>query len=161
MRCDDLRERLDSLWEGEQSPEVRQHLAQCAACERYVRDLRLVRAGFRVLKREAVPEPSLGFAERLVRRWGELSKQPSVGEFFEQVGRRFVYATLMLTFLLLLALALPPTGPIRGQSTADPLVPAEETVLVPSDPLGVSNVQDVSDGTSVDVAAPPATKGAK
>jgi hypothetical protein len=161
MRCVDLRERLDNLWEGEPSPEVRQHLAQCAACERYVRDLRLVRAGFRVLKREAAPEPSLGFADRLVRRLGELSKQPSVGEFFEQAGRRFVYATLVLTFLLLLALALPPTGPIRGQSTADLLVPTEETALVPSDPLGVSNVADVSDVTSVDVAAPPATKGVK
>jgi len=40
-------------------------------------------------------------------------------------------------------------------------VPAEETTLVPSDPLGVSNVQDVSDVTSVDVTAPPATKGVK
>ena len=161
MRCADLRERLDKLWEGEESPEVRQHLAQCAACERYVRDLRLVRAGFRVLKGEAAPEPSLGFADRLVRCWGELSKQPSVGEFFEQVGRRFVYATLVLTFLLLLVLALPPAGPIRGQSTADLLVPAEETALVPSDPLGVSYVQDVTDVTSVDGTAPPATKGAK
>ena len=161
MRCADLQERLDNLWEGELSPEVRQHLARCAACERYVRDLRLVRAGFRVLKGEAAPEPSLGFADRLVRRWGELSKQPSAGEFFEQVGRRFVYATLALTFLLLLVLALPPAGPIRGQSTADLLVPAEETALVPSDPLGVSNVQDVTDVTSVDGTAPPATKGAK
>ncbi len=161
MRCDDLRERLDDLWEGELSPEARQHLVQCAACERYVRDLRLVRAGFRVLKGETAPEPSLGFAERLVRRWGELSKQASVGEFFERVGRRFVYATLVLTLLLLMALALPPTGPIRGESTADLLVPAEETALVPSDPLGVRNVQDVSDVTPVETAAPPATKGAK
>jgi hypothetical protein len=161
MRCDDLRERLESLWEGEQSPEVRQHLAQCAACGRYVRDLRLVRAGFRVLKQETAPEPSLGFAERLVRLWGELSKQPSVAEFFEQAGRRFVYATLALTFLLLVALALPPTGPIRGESTADLLVPAEETALVPSDPLGVSSLQDVSDVTSRDASTPPATKGAK
>jgi hypothetical protein len=161
MRCDDLRERLDSLWESELSPEARQHLAQCAACERYMRDLRLVRAGFRVLRREPAPEPSLGFAERLVRRLGELSKPPSVGEFFERVGRRFVYATLVLTFLLFLALALPPTGPIRGESTADLLVPSDETALVPSDPLGFSNVQDVSDVTPVDVAAPPVTKGAK
>jgi hypothetical protein len=124
-------------------------------------DLRLVRAGFRVLRDETVPEPSLGFAERLVRRWGDLSKPVSVGEFFERVGRRFVYATLVLTFLLFMALVLPPTGPIRGESTADLLVPAEETTLVPSDPLGVSNVQDVSDVTPAEVATPPATKGAK
>ncbi len=60
MRCADLRERLDNLWEGELSPEVRQHLAQCAACERYVRDLRLVRAGFRVLKRRGGPRAFAG-----------------------------------------------------------------------------------------------------
>ena len=119
MRCDDIRDRLDDLWEGEETAEVRQHLTQCASCARYYRDLRLVRSGFRLLKREEAPEPSLGFAERLVRQLGELSKAPSVADFFERVGRRFVYATLVLTFLALLALALPSTGPVRGLSAAD------------------------------------------
>ena len=119
MRCDDIRDRLDELWEGEETAEVRQHLTQCASCAKYYRDLRLVRSGFRLLKREEATEPSLGFAERLVRQLGELSKAPSVADFFERVGRRFVYATLVLTFLALLALALPSTGPVRGLSAAD------------------------------------------
>ena len=119
MRCDDIRDRLDDLWEGEETAEVRQHLTQCASCAKYHRDLRLVRSGFHLLKCEKAREPSLGFAERLVRQLGELSKAPSVADFFERVGRRFVYATLVLTFLALLALALPSTGPVRGLSAAD------------------------------------------
>ena len=109
-----------------QPAEVRQHLTQCASCAGYHRDLRLVRAGFRLWKREEAPEPSLGFAERLVRQLGEMSKAPSVADFFERVGRRFVYATLVLTFLALLALALPSTGPVRGLTAADIQMPAQE-----------------------------------
>ena len=40
-------------------------------------------------------------------------------EFFETVGRRFVYATLALTLALLLSLVLPTTGPVRGVAGAD------------------------------------------
>jgi len=94
MRCNDIRDRLDSLWEGGKMTEVRQHLTQCPSCAGYYRDLRLVRSGLHLWKREEAPEPSLGFAERLVRQLGELSKAPSVADFFERVGRRFVYATL-------------------------------------------------------------------
>ena len=158
MRCDDVRERLDSLWDGEETPEVRQHLAQCAACERYIRDLALIRAGFRVLKREPVPESSVGFAERLVRQLGELTNQPSVGDFFEPIGRRFVYATLVLTFLTLLALVLPSTGPIRGQAAPDQLMPAQEAILVHADPIGDNLLQDVPEVMEGETVAPSATK---
>jgi len=121
MRCELVREEFDKLWEGEATAEVRQHLTQCGACARYYRDLRLVREGLRLWKREEAPQPSLGFAERLIRQLGDLSKAPSVGDFFERVGRRFVYATLVLTCLALLALALPATGPVRGLTVADML----------------------------------------
>ena len=161
MRCDDIRDRLDDSWEGEEAAEVRQHLTQCAACAGYYRDLRLVRAGFRLWKREEAPEPSLGFAERLVRQLGEMSKAPSVADFFERVGRRFVYATLALTFLALLALALPSTGPVRGLSAADIQMPAQEASLAYSDPMGETGLQESPDLAPVEAPAPAVTNEVK
>jgi len=91
MRCEEVREQLDGLWEGEEAVDVGTHLARCAACSRYRRDLRWVRAGFQLWKLEEAPEPSLGFAERLVRRLGAIGNVPGLADFFERVGRRFVY----------------------------------------------------------------------
>ena len=159
MRCDHIRDRLDTLWEGEETAEVRQHLTQCAACTRYYRDLRLVRAGLRLWKREEAPEPSLGIAERLVRRLGELGKAPSMADFFEQVGRRFVYATLVLTFLALLAVALPPTGPVRGLTAADIQMPTQEALLAYSDPIGETSMQESPDLAPEEVPAPAVNNG--
>ena len=154
MRCNHIRERLDNLWEGEETAELRQHLTQCAACARYYRDLRLVRAGLRLWQREEAPEPSLGFAERLVRQLGELSKAPSVADFFEQVGRRFVYATFVLTFLAVLAVALPPTGPVRGLSASDLQMSAQEASLAYSDPIGETGLQETPDLPPEETPAP-------
>jgi hypothetical protein len=84
-----------------------------------LRDARLVQAGFRTLAEEAVPEASLGFASRLVRRLHEWQEKGARSEFFETVGRRFVYATLALTLALLLSLVLPTSGPVRGVAGAD------------------------------------------
>ncbi len=159
MRCDHIRDRLDDSWEGEEAAEVRQHLTQCATCAGYYLDLRLVRAGLRLWKREEAPEPSLGFAERLVRQLGEMSKAPSVADFFERVGRRFVYATLALTFLALLALALPSTGPVRGLSAAD--MPAQEASLAYSDPLGETGPQESLGLAPVEAPAPAVTNEVK
>jgi anti-sigma factor RsiW len=161
MRCDDIRERVDEVWEVEERAEVRQHLTQCPACAEYYRDLRLVRSGFRLLKREEAPEPSLGFAERLVRQLGELRKAPSLADFCELVGRRFVYASLVLTFLALLAVALPPTGPVRGLAVADIQISAQEASLAYSDPMGETSVQDASDLAPVETPAPADTKEVK
>jgi anti-sigma factor RsiW len=159
MRCKDFQERWDELWEGVQTTEIQRHLAECKECGRYVRDMQVVRSGFSALKRESVPEPSLGFSERLVRRLGELSEAPSVSGFFESVGRRFVYATLALTFLMLLALGLPSAGPVRGLAATDVLMPTQETAQVQVDPLGESS--DVPDAMPGDAPALPVTKGMK
>jgi len=159
MRCDDIRDRLDDSWEGEEAAEVRRHLTQCARCARYHRDLRLVRAGLRLWQREEAPEPSLGFAERLVRQLGEMSKAPSVADFIERVGRRFVYATLVVTFLALLALALPSTGPVRGLSAAD--MPAQEASLAYYDPLGETGLQESLSLAPVEAPAPAVTNEVK
>jgi len=153
MHCDDIRDRLANLWEGEEPAEVRQHVAQCLACARYARDVRLVRAGFRLWKREEGVAPSLGFAERVVRHLSVLGKAPRLADFFEQVGRRFVYATLVLTFLALLALVLPSTGPIRGLSAADLQMPAQEVSMAYSDPIGESGLQASPDLPPLEVPA--------
>lgn len=160
MRCDDIRERLDSAWEGHQSAEVGEHLAACAACSRYLRDLRLVRSGFDLWRREAVPEPSLGFAERLVRQLGEVTRAPSVADFFERVGRRVVYATLALTLLVLLGLALPSTGPVRGLGTADLLIPSQEASAY-SDPMGETAALESPEAAPVQAPVSAATDEVK
>ena len=152
MRCDDIRDRLDDLWDGGEAPDIREHLTQCATCAGYLRDLRRVSAGFRLLHSEEIVEPSLGFAERLVRQLGELSRAPTVADFFERVGRRFVYATLALTFFALLALALPSTGPVRGLSASD--MPAQEAALAYSDPMGENGLQESPDLAPVESPAP-------
>lgn len=152
MRCNDIRDRIDDLWEGGETAEVRLHLTQCASCAEHYRDLRLVRAGFRLWKCEDAIEPSLGFAQRLIRQLGEMSKAPTVADFFERVGRRFVYATLVLTFLALLGLALPSTGPVRGLSAAD--IPAQEASLAYSDPLGETGPQESLGLAPVEAPAP-------
>ena len=106
-------------WGGELPAEAREHLSKCAGCEGYLRDARLVQAGFRALAEETAPEASFGFASRLVRRLQEWEEKGARSEFFETVGRRFVYATLALTLALLLSLALPTSGPVRGVAGAD------------------------------------------
>jgi hypothetical protein len=121
--------------------------------------MRLIRAGLRILKGEAPPEPSIGFAERLVRQLGQVGKPPSVGEFFELAGRRFVYATLMLAFLMLLALALPKAGPVRGGAAADMLMPAQEAILLRPDPVLEIIPQETSDALPAE--QPAAIQGGK
>lgn len=154
MTCDDVRERLVDVWENDDTVEVRQHLAGCPVCAGYYRELCLLRSGFQGLRREEVPAPSLGFAERLVRQLGEISRVPSVAEFFERVGRRFVYATLVLTFLALLALALPATGPVRGLSATDIQITTQESSLAYLDPVGDPAALGIPEVVPVETAVP-------
>jgi len=161
MHCNDVRERLDNLWESDVTPEDRQHLSQCAGCREYRLDLRLLRSGFRLLKLEEIPEPSLGFAERMVRRLGEIGAAPTLAEFFERVGRRFVYATLALTFLALLALAVPSTGPVRGLSSNDIQISSQEASLAYSDPVGDPGVQEAPELAPAETPEPAVSNEVK
>ena len=101
------------------------------------------------------------FAERLVRQLGEMSKAPSVADFFELVGRRFVYATLALTLLALLALAVPSTGPVQSLSAADIQVPAQEASLAYSDPIGETGLQESPNPAPAEAPTPAITNEAK
>jgi hypothetical protein len=119
MDCKDVREFVSDLEADKLSPELLDHVTRCSGCKMYLDNARLVKAGFRALAEETVPEASLGFASRMVRRLEEWGGKPSRSEFFETVGQRFVYAASALVLALLLALVLPPSGPVRGISSAD------------------------------------------
>jgi hypothetical protein len=150
MRCEDVREKIDAAWEEGFPVEVREHLAGCGACERYARDVRLVRAGLRALAEEAAPEASWGFAARLVRRWQAASQEDAAAAFLERVGRRFVYAASLLTLGLLLSLALTSSGPVRGPAT-DALMAQPEVVYARPDPLGEADAQELRDLLPIDL----------
>jgi len=85
---------------------------------------------------EAVPEASVGFAARLLRRLQEWEETGGRSEFFETVGRRFVYATLALTLVLLLSLVLPAYGPVRGFTGTDFLGMQTENQAILPDLIG-------------------------
>jgi hypothetical protein len=161
MRCDDVRDRLDVDWDTGRPQEVQQHLAECSACSGYFRDLRTIRAGFRLWQLDAVPDGSPGFAERLVRQLGGITRAQSVADFIERVGRRFVSATFALTLLTLLALALPSTGPIRSLGATDIQVPTQEASLTYFDPMGETGVLEFPEQQPASLPIPDSSQEAQ
>jgi len=129
MRCKLVREVIESVALEEPTGGVREHLLKCAECAAYARRWGHVRTGFQALSEEAAPGATIGFTARLMRRLDEAGAPNPAEAFLEQVGRRFVYATLLVTFVLLLALALPPSGPLRGPTVSE-LLSAEPVVAV-------------------------------
>ncbi|MBI1941050.1 MAG: hypothetical protein HYS33_06045 [Acidobacteria bacterium] len=53
----------------------------------------------------------------------------------EQVGQRVVYATLVLASVLILALVLPQSGPLRGATLAELLPTQPEVTVAVNDPV--------------------------
>jgi predicted anti-sigma-YlaC factor YlaD len=148
MRCDDFRvmleeERADAL------PELlRAHLEKCAECRAYAEDWSRLSEAFRAVAAEPLPEPTIGFAERLLRRLASSSgAERAATEFVERVGRRVALATMLLAMLTLLALGLPTSGPVREPASAEMMAQAEQ---VPS-----SNGIVFADDAWVNQAAAP------
>jgi hypothetical protein len=129
MRCEAVRLILEEAPATGLPSTVQDHLKVCNLCAAYARDWKLVTAGLRELSQEPVPEASWGFAARVVRRIEEATalRQPR-SEFMEKVGRRFVYATLMLTLVFLLGLLLPSSSPVRGPAAAEYYLVQPETL---------------------------------
>ena len=136
MRCDKVRENLED-WRGDALPvPLREHVARCSACAAYAREWQLVGAGLRALAREPVPEASLGFAARVVRRLEGLAEAGRKREeLWERVGRRFVYGTLLLALTTLLVLLLPSSGPLRAPTTTEAYFAGLEVAAAANDPL--------------------------
>lgn len=135
MRCEEARELLEERQKEDWPAALQDHLAACSACADYGRDWRVAREGLWALAAEPVPEASIGFATRLIRGFDEAVTASQSEAFFERIGRRFVYGALMLTALLLMALATPSSGPVRGATTADLFLAQTEPVTSSGDPF--------------------------
>src|SRR5712692_7668529 len=152
MRCKEIRKFLEELRGREISAAVREHLAICPACQVETRNWQLLQEGFQALVELDVPEASFGFVTRLMRRLEEASETGNpAAEFLELVGRRVVLATLLLTLTVLLALAVPATGPLRGAGGADLYVAQAEE---PSDPVFGADVLNNPEATPAKLATP-------
>jgi hypothetical protein len=153
MRCDDLRAKLEDVEEAQQTESVRAHLEECAGCRTWLEDWRVLRLGFRALAADPTPEPRLGFHARLLRRLEEAAdREHSSLDFFERAGRRVVWATLTLALAVLLALALPSSGPLRDFG--------EPEYLVPQPSMAFAQSEMIVDVDAADSVAPlPAATG--
>jgi len=142
MRCWQARRLL--LEDGGRSAPVEEHLSACPACAVYAREWARLRSGMRGLAMQEAPEPSFGFASRLVRNLREASGAQRAGEFFlERAGRRFVYAALLATLLLFAVLVVPRSSPVRSASVATEVNAVQpETVAAQNYPIYSGQVMD-------------------
>ena len=157
MRCDAVRQVLE---EGvERQPAVQVHLDSCTACKEYLQHWEMLHSGLVALRNEIPPEPSIGFTTRLMRRLENAPVDLRFGQqFVDQIGRRVVYASLMVALMLMMLLMLPSSGPYRSSGIS-------ESVLVRAQVASLSNeqilgVDGVDNGDQTDVAAPPANSDA-
>ena len=68
MRCEQTR---DILIENPTDAQAREHLGQCPTCQAFAKDLDLLQSGFQALAISPIPEPSIGFSARVLRRLAE------------------------------------------------------------------------------------------
>jgi predicted anti-sigma-YlaC factor YlaD len=139
MRCSKIRKTLAPENDSQSRPSVREHLAVCSDCRSYAAGLSKLAGGMKLLAEEAVPEPSVGFHLRVLRRL----KQETERDFLERAGRRVVYATLIVVLFLLLAMIVPSSGPVRSSPKLEDYRPQEEAVAernyqIPMNMEGVS-----------------------
>jgi anti-sigma factor RsiW len=124
------------------STAVQEHLRTCGSCTDYLQQWETLRTGLRRLAEQPAPEPSLGFAQRVVRSLQDpivatrLLDLPLV-----RAGRRFVYAALMTALLLALGLLLPASGPVRSPSAVVE-VAQPETVAAQNYPIFSGRLMD-------------------
>lgn len=120
MRCKNAQ---DILISGGTDARVTEHLQVCPVCQGFARDYENLQEGWHALAARPAPEPSWGFAQRVLRRLEERPAGAGAEEnFFERVGRRVVYAASFLALILLIALALPSSGPLRSPMPTEVIV---------------------------------------
>src|SRR5579859_2594927 len=118
MHCDAVRQIVEETMA--RTPAVQVHIESCSGCKEYLRKWGMLQTGLAAIGREEPPEPSTGFTTRLMRRLENVSPDFQFGQqLLDQIGRRVVYATLMLALMLALILALPSSGPFRSSGISD------------------------------------------
>jgi hypothetical protein len=149
MKCQEARAYMETV-EGRGAPEVLRHAETCAECRRYLASLKLSQGGLKLLAHEPPPEPSLGFAQRLVRQLDSPETRRRLGEeVLVRAGRRFALASLLAMLLVLMGLVLPSNSPMRGPGSAESyLAPQPQMATLREDPLfpdtAATNVSRVS-----------------
>jgi anti-sigma factor RsiW len=141
MRCGKARQ-LMLEESGDGSVRLEQHLATCPACAAETQDWARLQRGMRQLAMQAVPEPSVGFAGRLVRKLQEASGLERPGDFLERAGRRFVYAALLATLLLFGVLVVPNSSPVRSSSVAADISAQPDTLAAQNYPIYSGQLMD-------------------
>lgn len=136
MKCQEARAYICS---GEEAPapELLRHAETCPECRRYLAGLKLSRSGLQLLSLELPPEPSIGFAQRLVRQLDSPETRRKLGdEVLVRAGRRFALASLLAMLLVLMGLVLPSNSPVRAQGAGESyLAPQPQTASLRDDPM--------------------------
>ena len=156
MRCDAVRQIVE---EGmDRPPAVAAHLESCSGCKEYLRKWETVHTGLVAIRGEEPPEPTIGFTTRLIRRLENAPAEFPFGQqFIDQIGRRAVYATLMVALMLALILALPSSGPLRSSGISESvLVQTQVATLSNEQVLGVDGMDS---GDQADSSPASATSG--
>ena len=134
MRCRKLRKLI--VAEGAvRSPEIEDHLANCPECTAYARDWERLQSAMRRLAEEPVPEPSIGFAARLVRQLPNAAAARERELSLERTGRRFVFGGLLAALLLALGLLVPQSGPVRSPEAAEIQTARSEAMAAQNYPI--------------------------
>jgi hypothetical protein len=161
MRCDAVRQIIE---EGlKKVPSVEVHLTSCSACNEYLHQWETIRAGLVALRGEEPPEPSIGFAARVIHRLENPPAEFQFGQqFIDQIGRRMVYATLMVALTLLLVLLVPSSGPFRSSGVSESiLVQVEAATLSNEQMLGVGEGDSGDGSDSLPVSAVSSSQGTR
>lgn len=112
MRCEKIQQ---NIIEESLDRAAREHLAVCPQCQSFARETESLQAGFKLLAQDSAPEPSWGFAARVLRR---LEESPAaLFEPLESIGRRAVYAAGAVAMTVMMALALSSSGPVREENS--------------------------------------------
>jgi anti-sigma factor RsiW len=135
MGCRKLRKLI--VAEGAlRSPEIEDHLAHCPGCAAYARDWERLQSAMRRVAEEPAPEPSIGFAARLVRQLPNAAATARARELsLERTGRRFVFGGLLAALLLALGLLVPQSGPVRSPEAAEIQTARSEAMAAQNYPI--------------------------
>jgi hypothetical protein len=153
VRCKEVQETFEEAGGQAVPAAVREHLAACPVCRARATDSSRLAAGMWLLAREPVPEPSIGFQARVLRRLGD-GVQSLTPDILENAGRRVIYATLILVLFLLLAMLVPSSGPWRQGPDLSTYGPQDEALTTVSYQVSPNSLAPVPVLVDLNSAAP-------